>query len=216
MATNLALNDALRVRFYCYEAGATQVGINTSYWLVTSLTGTVTDGFLANGIGTRIGQFYKNYLGANSQYSGCGVSIMQGVTTHQRTAQVFDNGGAGAGVNDSPNLANQTSYVISLRTGLASRHARGRVYPPFPTADQADQNGLMTIPAQVLIQQLAEQYQTAQVFAAGGNSVTVQCSVRGVVAGVAAYPLISSAFAQIRFGTQRRRGQYGRLNQVPS
>lgn len=215
MANNIGLTGVLRARFYCYETAAAQIGINTIYYLVTSLAGTVTDQMCAAQISTVTSPFYKNLMGTNAMFSGVGVSIMFGTGLTQQTSQYFTNADSGVGTVASNQTPLQASYVISLKTGLASRHGRGRIYPPFPPSSFATADGLMTAAGQVALQLLAAQIQTPVAVVSGANTATLTPTVRGVTGGLAAFVTVQQAVGRQAFATQRRRGQFGRLNLPP-
>lgn len=222
MATVMNLGDIIRIRTFQQETVASQIGINTTFWRVSAITLDPTIEDMLADFGTRIAPFYLPLMGANARYALTGAARMhQPNETTQETSEVYDVSGAAFGTGAGNQVPLQVSYVIALKTGFATRHARGRIYPAFPPASFATIDGLMTAGAQVSLQQLAEFYQSAQTFPlAAGRSVTIQCVVRGVTAPgelqIVNYRTVTSAIGRSRFGTQRRRGQYGRLNQLPA
>jgi hypothetical protein len=133
-------------------------------------------------------------------------------------ARVDDFTAAGActgGANLGPT---QNSGVISKHTALAGRPFRGRNYIPFPWPAAIDANGAPTGAYSSLLNLLCAKLDTVlTVTGALGSATLVQTIYHAK--GYGRPPAFQhtttrtvGTFASGRYGTQRRRGEYGRQN----
>jgi hypothetical protein len=219
MSTPIGNGTILRIRAYAYNPAETQVGINGTYWLVSGVTGVVTDLDANARFGAVYAAFYQALMPVTCNFAGVGVALMIEGSRLQQTAELFDDTFAGPGTAGPAGTPTQASYLISFKTGSPLRHFNGRIYPPFPWAGFADASGKMLAAGQVVLQQLAQQYQLGFTFEGAGTTATFTLLVRGkfpppVVPEVSYLP-VTAAIGRPRFATQRRRGQYGRINALP-
>lgn len=110
----------------------------------------------------------------------------------------------------------QVSAVVSKETGFAGQANRGRVYFPFVPQGFLTADGEMTVAAQTLYGITFDTFFPSFVYGVGGN--TAQLSPVILHTPGTAHPLplssldILSRSSTGRFGTQKRRGDYGKPN----
>lgn len=202
----------LEVRHYCWCAGSSQLGINTVRIRFGSFIpgGPVDAVDFADAYATAIAPYYKAVLDSSCTFAG--VSI-QDFPTRLNIA-VFSKDGAGAGLvagNDAPS---QASGLISFRTMLAGRKGRGRIYVPFPSVTSNGADGLPITAYTDALGELADTFIGPEPLTVGTTSI----AYFGVIVddkGVGAYKDIAQVIAQKKWATQRRRGSYGRKNELP-
>lgn len=222
MTTALVIGDEVRIRRYSFQPINSQLGVNTMYYLVTNLVGTVNDTDVAVEDFATFGPFYQSLQSPQSEYYASGVSLMQTLSIKQRTSEVLSTHLPLVGNVGTISLPNQVSYVLALKTASASRHGKGRIFPPFPSATFSTVDGDLTNAGQVVLQLLAAQLLIPLVVTAGVNTATLTPTVRSVqlqpppLPPLVSYVNIASSVGRSRFGTQRKRGQYGRPNVPPT
>lgn len=217
MAAPIAVDDIFRVRSVCYTPD--QISINVMYGKITAISGVVpTRAQLADEIDTRLQAAYKALMPEQARYRGIGVQQVTVPTPLEYTAVTND----GQGTAPGELLPTQVSGVISLYTDSGTKHGRGRVYPGLLSNQWAGDAGKMAVAGLDVLQALGD-------LLLGSITVTVAVPVgtatmtwvhRAVFVfppapPLAIYEAITVAKARQRFGTQRRRGQFGQTNALP-
>lgn len=202
-----------RFAAYCYFGGPSQLGIFTSTWYCTAPgTPAASLGDLATALGTVIDAALGNCMHSAASILGYKVNginfsppPLPGVATSTTT-------GGAAGDPTSASL----SGIIKEQTNFSGRAYRGRMFVPFPSTAHVSAAGYPTAAYTTALTTLA----TALVgftgaTGAGGGSFTVTPVVfhRKTTTGSSWVGLAPS----VLFGTQHRRGNYGKLNggQIP-
>lgn len=213
----MAMGDVYRVRTICYTA--TQIAINSTYWLSTNSTGAgALPADIATAFDTLFAPVYKNWMSSAAKWRG--VDVQKQVTPRPVPEFQIVNDAAG---NGSANmLPTQVSGVIGWKTLIAGRHNRGRIYPGFVDALFADAAGSLTAGGVAVLAPIAAAYGTQPVVTtvAPAGTDTFRLCVRSVTVAVpppnlVAYTPVVTGIPRTRFATQRRRGQFGRTNVLP-
>jgi hypothetical protein len=211
MSTPLALGDILEVKIFTYSAPLQQVGINITHYACTNvLGGSSTDAAAALAIDPIVAPLYKAVLPQTCTYYGIQVTkiwplprlLAQGV-----------NGSQGAGTRALLTAPGQLSLVATKNTGLAGRSKRGRLYVSFPGQTDIDVTAQATVAYQVKCQQLVNGIIATYVLGNLINGATI-VPVLWNRTTHAAQGLLNGT-VHLNFGTQRRRGEYGRPNAIP-
>jgi hypothetical protein len=107
----------------------------------------------------------------------------------------------------------QSALVVTKLSNFAGRANRGRVYLPFPSIGSLNIDGVPTAAYVALAQNYATQLVSQQF-------VTLTTTLTPIILqrkAPASSPVMTNTRVNSRFGTQRRRGDYGRLNpQTPA
>lgn len=213
--------DVYKIRAFCYDTPLTQVCINSIYHVITGVGAgsTVLQDSYLSAISALFGAWYKPLMGATAGYRGASLQLVSGALPYP--VPITSITGNGAGTAAGNNLPLQVSYVVSLPTALSGKHYRGRIYPGFPPASFSDVNGAMNAGGQAAIATFAANFLGATSITITGYTITGLWAVRAFIKGhppapnVIAYNSVTTPIGQPRWATQRRRGQYGRINNLP-
>jgi len=204
---NPVFGDVLRVRYVSFSVD--QVAINTLHYTVISTTGAgATLQEIASAFMADVNVAYKGTQTPNSTFRGTGVRNM----TPPRTLEFTSIAGTGVGTVAANELPRQVTALFNFRTFLAGKKERGRIYLPFVPATFADGAGNSTAAATTAYTALLTAMLISRnVVGAGGNTLLNQCirHADGTMSVVQTHTYTG------RFATQRRRGNYGRLNIIP-
>lgn len=214
----MPIGDVYQVR--CVSYTPSQICVNSLYCLVTGVTGTEpSPGQLALTIDNNLSVGYIPLISTNARWRGISVQLQSSPKPVPSTSIVNDAVGGGSG----DLLPAQTSYVIAFTNGIANRHGRGRIYPGFGPESNNTASGFLASAGQIILQSLANlmigSFVNTQVSPAGTN--TLQWVHRTVTKfppptpPLVAYQNIVTAVGRPRWATQKRRGQYGRVNILP-
>lgn len=208
MATVLSPSD--QVRSSIWTADSEQASVNVLHWRVQSVGGSpATDADLAIALDTIIAPVIKPVIANTATYRGVEVQIL--FPTLQLA--VSATGFTGVGTAGANALPRQTAALTQWRTTLAGRHGRGRSYWPFPASALNQLDGVMTPAGLALYQALHLAILNFGVFTVGGRTATVALTVYNRVTHVGT--VVSAATTLSKWGTQKRRGSFGRPNLSP-
>lgn len=209
MATPLALNDILRCTVYNLQAA--QLGLNVlSYRVATVVGGGSTLEAAVSAIDTAVSTQYKAIMGTTASYRGIG---LRRTFPGALTPEVFATLGQGAGLLTGDPLPKQICGILSKRTSHAGRTGRGRVYVPFPTESQSDTIGACTFGYSILLQALAVAILGPITVGTVTDNVQLKLGVPNRLWN-SQYDCTQILDRQ-RWGTQRRRGDFGKTNVSP-
>jgi len=209
--------DILRVQFFCNTL--TQVAVNTvHYQCVVSLEpgpdvkqiATTLDGLVALGYRSAISQA-ANYFGVQ----------VYNITRAPLPIPGQSNNRQGPGAGTSPMLPGQVSGVLMLKTDFAGPRGRGRLFVPFPGAAANNVNQFPDAGYVTAIQQLGINLCTTPIVISPSSTLKAVLYHRAIPATMdkpgkpASWDPITVAKGSDQWGTQRRRGNYGRNNQIP-
>lgn len=204
------INDILEVRHYCVEGP--QTAINVLHARVTALGGGgLTQQQIAASAGIAIGNFYRACLNNTAVYYGVGV---QKVAPLPRLASEYSSGGSGGGTGGADPLPYQVCGFIKKFTILAGRHGLGRMYVAFPPRQAqaaAIENPTPAYQANVAV--LSTFVTGSITYTVGGASTSLDYGLYDVKNKV--FTSTIGAVMIPKWATQRRRGDYGRVNAPP-
>jgi len=202
-------NDIYQVKLYCSLQN--QLSINVLHYRCASITGDASnDAAFAARIDALFGPLYPSLLSIQARYRGAGV---QRLYPQPPTVETFSTIQAADGLADEDPLPKQTCGVITKRTASAGRSYRGRAYIPFPaeSANSADTTPSAGYLADLFA--LAAQMEDVVVVGAGLNVANMVPVIYHRIDGSTTD--ITDCETNDKWGTQRRRGDYGRQNPFP-
>jgi hypothetical protein len=213
MATQLAPNDIVAARMVVV-AGNQDAIVTVNFAVVSIGTPPATDKDFADVFSTAVGVPLRACMDASANYHGTQAQILG---PPLRQVDVISTNAAGVGSAGASALPRQVSGVISWYTQKAGRAFRGRSYIPFPTTADMDADVTPTAGYVVRLEALAVQIAGMSAIAVGGRTAVVEPVIYHVHK-----PPIFTNFDPIiahtsnkKWGTQRRRGNYGRPNISP-
>jgi len=200
---------------FCWNPTTSQLGINVTHYLLDNVTATemVDVNEVAQDLSDQVKAAYVVLLSDTCFYLGCEVKMLQ--PTLSASFGSLDEALPGTGVAEP--LPNQVTGLISWASVDPSRHGRGRIYVPFPTVADAEPEQIPT-PAYVTgCQGLADAYLGITAFNATTPAPWTEPASLVIVdrGPPITYVPVGAAYARQRFGTQRRRGNYGAVNELP-
>lgn len=224
MPRTIDTGDIIKSQVICFETvNTSQISINTTYWLagVPTGAGLIQAQDFADGMDAEMSGIYKPLISAAASYRGVRAQLFRPKPI-QRSVSAVTRAGVGTG---GANLAPpQISYVVSLYTDDAKIH--GRQYVPFPATNDMDANGTPTAGyignAAFLTGFLGSTFTITKAGTSWPFKLMVYSPavvdddvVPPVVTKPEAFTLVTDITGQDGFGTQRRRGFYGRINSLP-
>lgn len=213
MSNRVVAGDGVEIIAYSYATRNLQIGVNVlHYFCSTSIGLGATDQEIADGFSTAVAPAYKAWLNNFAIYYGASARKLHPPTSYKPANSL--NGG-GAGTSGATPMPNQTCGIVTWQTNFAGRRARGRSYFPFPaTALSSGANEVPSGGAYVLMAGLATVIVPTVTYGSGGNTSDLTFCIfkRNIPNSI--FPV---TYAQPRYtwGTQRRRGDYGRTNSLP-
>jgi len=217
MATPLLAGDILQVVHACYSPLHSQLGLNTIYYEVVS-PGPSTYENLPSKLYTRAASAYRAWLATGANYVGVSVTRVSPLPRYGPNYFVsVTNGTAG---NALPlQLTGLIRWSDSGLVGpppLASH--KGRSYVPFPAIGSMDAASQKFNPAgQAKLWAVAGVIGRSVVRADGTNLAMVQRRTKKAPVPtdprvLAGYSRVANVAVPISIATQRRRGDFGKLN----
>jgi hypothetical protein len=190
---------------------SSQIGLNGCHFRVSAVTGGGLDvqqlavQFLAN--------IQADWPAVND--STVTLDCVKSFLLDSTTGKVLQSGialdNATVGTHVAGIAPSQVAPVVNKGTGLAGRKYRGRCYFPFMTVAYLTSTGELTAAGQVALQAYYAGFISTQVLAAGGSSTTLVPVLKGAALPLAPTDIVSRLVTG-KLGTQRRRGDYGRVN----
>jgi len=203
-------NMTLEVKLVCTHGG--QIGVNVRHYRAALMTGTGTTlGAVATAMNSAFAGPYRDLLSSDASWLGVAVRV---ITPAPGSALAFNKEDTAVGLRTAEVLPGMVSGIITLQTTIAGRGYRGRVYIPFPDESANEDAGVPTAGYVTDLETLgAALIATRVVGTVGVNDVTL----RPVIfhRGDSSFTEVTSARANTRWATQRRRSDYGAQNVVP-
>jgi len=216
----------IEVRFYCWHAASSQIGINTVRFEIRVATdpGLILESRdLCGEISNEAAPLYKALLDSSAKYAGCSMQDFPG----RQTIADWSKNGAGNGTVVGTDVPTQASGLLSLRTNLAKRSGRGRLYIPFPSIASCDADSLPNTAYVEALDDLGSWIQGPLALSVGPDNIPVV--LYGEIVNVPkkrkiddpptppqVFKVIEKTFGVKKWATQRRRGSYGRKNDLPA
>jgi hypothetical protein len=200
--------------------GGGQAAVNTLWYQVGAVSApAATDQDAADNMDSLVSLAFRNLLNVNASYKGVQAQIYTNVQPYMAKYVAADAvAGAGAGAVTGDPMPPQTSGLLNFQSVFAGQRNRGRFYMPFPgqTDDSGGGSPSAGYIARLLI--LGGIVGVGLGVAAGGRTATL---VRVLAHGkdkLGLYHLptpVTAYYVGTGWATQRRRGDYGRLNRSP-
>lgn len=210
--------EIVELRTLCAMTTTQQIGLNVTHWKVVNVVALGTDlPTFAAFMDARFAPAYKSFMGVSALWRGVGATNISGVRSREYTSATLPGPGTGA----PGTLPGQVTGIIRLRTSSAGRHYRGRIYPPFPAADNEDVNGEMNDTGLARLTAIKNALGISFVVNQGASNTTFQLVILHRPTPSRPIPpndLTSSVTDTEAFGfwgTQRRRGDFGAANLAP-
>ena len=188
-----------------------QLGLNLRHYQVTAVGGQgVTLGQIATNVGTVIGPLYQAVMGGGASYQGCLARI---VGIGPASPPAWDTIGTGPGIGPGDLLGKQLAGLISWYTAFSGRGNHGRTYVPFPSEGNNDPGGVPSAAYVSGITNIANAWFSVR--SVGAIDTSTLTPVLFHRAQGSSTPLLGLAVRSL-WATQRRRGDFGRVNPVVS
>jgi hypothetical protein len=204
----IAVNDLVKVRIVSQLEE--QVAINTLFYKCFGVaTTSAHESDMATAFDTAVAAAYKSCLTNSAIYRGVGVQVQNPtLSVEQETIASQGDGVGGVGF-----LPKQIAVIIHFQSAIAGPKGRGRIYVPFvPTLF----NVLGKPTAAAILDYAALALAIPQIMVidgGGGGTASMELVVRNART-LNGYS-VDTKTAQGLFATQRRRGDYGRINSPP-
>lgn len=218
MATVLLNDDVIRETVVCYDTFSKQVGLSIVHHKISAVVGGITDQDVADARAQSHATPYKAWLSQRSAYRGVKIQLIKPTLR----PYVFSNNGAGAGYTGQNQTPTQVSGLIRFRTGaeftgiapgLRKYNPRGRAYIPFPSNDWVNPEGGQTLPAGVALAAVGATFPLTTAIVGTGFSATLTMGLLATPAKT--FTAYTESSISALWATQRRRGDFGRLNNDP-
>lgn len=212
MAILLFGDDVLECRVYCYDDDSKQLAINVYHYQVVEPAGDPTLEVMVKRYSEIVAPLYKAWLTDNSRYRGV---TMRRVSPNP-TPALSSTEDQGFGTIDAGQAPLNGAAVISRFTETPGPSGRGRVFLPFIAVTNLTTNGQLSGGGEVLALAIGNGL-TVNDYTWVGDDAS-ELTVQSVLYGPPEAPVtkgINRIHVQDRIATQRRRGDYGRLNQPP-
>jgi hypothetical protein len=205
------VGDTLQIRIVTYTT--TQIGVNVLHYYVTAVSGTTPDlTTIASAFEASLYTYYKATMAA-ANASWRGVSCKD-LTPLQTLALPFV-GHAGPGTAGGSGAPTQTAGLITFRTQYGGAANRGRMYLPFPAAGMVDAAGAPQAGYLTQLTLIAAALGPNLLVTGGAGTASMTQVIRRRGHPMYQDPFVFAYTVQNKFATQRRRGQYGRVNILP-
>jgi hypothetical protein len=204
--------NIIQARVWC--TAGDQASVNTLYYLpAPGMVVGPTDQMCAVAIDNQIATVVKATLSDDAFYNGVQVSVP---LVRPLNATVFSTNGAGPGAVANASGPRQAACVISLNTAFAGPAYRGRLFWPFPPNSLDTDIGIPSGPYVALLQAaMAQIVGPIGVVGGGGNAILNYVLFHRNATVVPRTTPITSFAVRTKWGTQKRRGSYGRQNASP-
>jgi hypothetical protein len=217
MAEAMAVGDIMLVKLYCQHLA--QVSINNFHFLVSAVgLPPATDADLATSFDGIMGPLIRNLIVNPATYRGVGA---QKIWPLPVALTQYNNNSFGGGTTGPNAVPEQVAGVLSWGTAKAGRAYRGRIYLPFPPASDVLADGTPSAAYATNAGLVGSFYAGGSyTVTEGGRTAVLDAVIWHRKAGKTGIPAAHTYDAIVNyhvggFGTQRRRGAYGRLNTSP-
>jgi hypothetical protein len=210
MATPIVVGDVYQVKVGC--SFLNQVSINVLHYQCTLFTGLgAFDTALALFLDQQFAPLMKSVLTNTAAYYGVRVQRIKPapLTIAEVSSTLPGPGAGGAAANPG-----QVSGVTTLQTNFGGRAFRGRLYAPFPSANAIDVVDMTPTAGYVLALNGFAPILTLPILVGGGGNTSTMVPCVYHRKDQTTTP-ITAIRGNKKWGTQRRRGNYGRPNALP-
>jgi len=209
------INDVLRSRTIMTVNG--QVGMNVMHWKVRNiLTGGANLLEIATALDQTWNAAYKGWLSSQVTYRGVGCTNLTPPATVEETELLFIGPGLGSAVL----LPTQVSGLIKILSPFSGKAFRGRVYIPFADGANITGNGELNAAGKAALLFITNALGPTQTIVGVTGTTVLDLWIKHARSATNPPPSLLGSTADRLVGsdswaTQRRRGDYGRLNPAP-
>ncbi len=207
----MIVDDKFETKTFCMAGD--QVGINVRNWRVTDIVGGASFDAqdYVDALSLRASFLHRAWMPDSCRYLGMQLYNINvaGIPSEVVTSAA----GGGLGNQSSEQLPRQVAGLIHLKTLLASRHGRGRMYIPFGCELWNTTNGDVSPTALAILDSLRILYGEPQTVSLAGVHCQLWPAIKERATNV--LTLVFNSSTEKRWATQRRRGQFGRQNPIP-
>lgn len=211
---NVPINNTgqiIRADVVTHHPGLTQLGMFSLWYRVSSVGGTgVLLGAVASMLDGVFAGLMKPILTVNANYRGVQARVM---IPKPASVPAYEAASAGAGTVAGDGMAPQVCGVISLYTASAGRRYRGRRYIPFPSETDNGPAGLPSAGYLAALDSIKNAIVAIQGTGVAGNTVGLTPILWH--RDTEGYTDLLGGQRKTGWGTQRRRGYFGRQNVQP-
>jgi len=169
---------------------------------------------VANAIADQFSPLYKPLIWNSAEYRGVLLTRQSGVLP-LTIATIGLPTAPGTGTGGTTAMSKQTAGLISLKSDSQGKKNRGRQFVPFPSTTMNTGTGVPTLLYLADLVALGVELRTARVYSNPALTETVTMTPVIWKKGQVAYAVITSMTAKRSWATQRKRGDFGRLNASP-
>jgi len=209
MAFGINPGETVITRVYCKNYD--QIAVNVLHYTRDPGVGPpVQSSEFAATFNTTFGPLYAALMPTSAEYRGVGVQLLAiGMLT---PVEYYPQPATGIVAGES--LPKQVTGVIALRSTVGGRSGRGRAYVGFASEADNEAAGKPSVSYVARLQALADAMASPlTVEDTGSVGQILQLHVYSRMLGTLAD--VSQTVARDRWGTQRRRGDFGKINISP-
>ena len=211
MSTQLEIGDIVQARVVTRDTTGGE-NFNIYNFSIINVVGTPLDSDFATQLDSLIAPLYKALLPTTSNYDGVEISLVNKTLRPIQPATVYTSASSGPGLITADSMAGQVAGMISWATSLAGQAFRGRSYVGSVPVTMITAAGVPSSAYITLIGTLALNLFEFTGFTIGATSLLCGLTIWHRLHQT--YTIITSFFIPGKFGTQRRRGNYGK-NRLP-
>jgi len=209
MPTPLVSGDILEVRVWCQESE--QASVNTFHYAILTVgSPALTDTDFNDQFDALIVTLYPALIQNNGFYRGTSVQILNRNPRPATDQNPLSIAGTGGGTG----LPRQACGLTTWRTDFAGPRYRGRTYWPFPSTTEDATIGVPSAAYLTAMGNISDALLNFATTTVSGRTATFGLAIlhRGTPLQVA---FVTSRQVQQKFATQKKRGSYGKANNVP-
>lgn len=209
------VNDILQIRVAASQNN--QESLNITHWKVTSVvTGGATLAEMALALDNTWRPAYKLWYPSAVTYQGTGVKNL----TPPASLEFSNQAGTGAGTNTGNPVPTQVSGLIKKLSLMSGVSNRGRIYVGFVSTVCVDAFGEPNATAISKLGAINAAYDVSQTIVGGTGTTVLGLVIKHAISPTNPSPgllntPVDRMVVSTRFATQRRRGDYGKINTDP-
>jgi len=206
----MALLDKYEIKTYCVSGD--QVCINVRNWrTIHEDTGGAFPQEIVDIYSAQVALLHQNWMPVTARFIGCS---LQFANVLPPTIPPFTSSlGAGDGNRSGDLLPKQAAGLIRLKGSLAGRHGRGRLYIGFGTEVWNGPGGTVVGAGLVTLDALRLWYASQHNFVGATGATRLEPCLRNRTDN--SYTTVVDSIVDDRWATQKRRGDFGRVNPIP-
>jgi hypothetical protein len=204
----MSVGDIWQIRIFCRMDDQLSINIRHYQTVLTVGPGSVAAQDVADTLRPGFQTAYLNILTEQATFQALSAQKLRPLPVGSEAFSFATLPNDGLRLGDA--LPRQTCGVISLRTALAGRSNRGRLYAPFPAEVDNEADATPTPDYVTRLVVLASLLDDDQMVVSGAVTETLRPAV--LHRSTMTVEFITSTIPRQVWGTQRRRGSFGRPN----